>query len=104
MIREKRDAVQQNRYSAMIQDIYDESSIWVTKENVDKRINTRLFDTIATTGFVAKSSQYWRYMAVPLKVDHRIKHSRKSLQVSDGKYYKVSPSAMFLNPMENAHM
>ena len=48
----------------MVQDVHDESRVWITKDNINQRINEDLFESEATTGLVTRSSQHWRYYAL----------------------------------------
>ena len=38
--------------------------MWITKDNINQRINLDLFESEATTGLVTRSSQHWRYYAL----------------------------------------
>lgn len=56
--------MQQLRFSQMIKDITEESEVWITKDNLNQKINTNLFEeTKATTGLVTRSSEHWKYFA-----------------------------------------
>lgn len=59
-----KDKVQQQRFSRMVQDVHEESRVWITKDNLNQKINEDLFETEATTGLVTRSSQHWRYYAL----------------------------------------
>ena len=52
------------RYSNMVNELCEESKIWITNDNINQRINEGLFTTVATTGLVTRSSQHWKHYAM----------------------------------------
>lgn len=103
VISEKRHIVQQNRYSDMVQHIYNESHVWVTKDNYEEKINARLFDTMATTGLVTRSSNYWRYMSVPLTPERKINFQEEKFVQNNGKFYSNDKDYQDLTTLESTH-
>ena len=103
VISEKRQIVQQNRYSDMVQQLHDESHVWITKDNLEDRITPRLFRTMATTGLVTRSSNYWRYMSVPLTRERRMNLNEEKLVENSGKFYSTNDRYSPLTKLESAH-
>ena len=48
----------------MVNELCEESKIWITNDNINQRINEGLFTTVATTGLVTRSSQHWKHYAM----------------------------------------
>ena len=95
--------MQQNRYSDMVQQLHDESHVWITKDNLEDKINSRLFRTMATTGLVTRSSNYWRYMSVPLTRERRMNLNEEKLVENSGKFYSTTDKFSPLSTAESAH-
>eukprot|EP00428_Durinskia_dybowskii_P066399 CAMPEP_0170387778 /NCGR_PEP_ID=MMETSP0117_2-20130122/17737_1 /TAXON_ID=400756 /ORGANISM="Durinskia baltica, Strain CSIRO CS-38" /LENGTH=604 /DNA_ID=CAMNT_0010643665 /DNA_START=34 /DNA_END=1848 /DNA_ORIENTATION=+ len=67
---DKRVDEQRSKYSQLVKDLQNESSCWITPENVDEKITEDLFsDEPSTTGFASKYSNFWRYHAVTVHYD-----------------------------------
>lgn len=68
IILDQRKLEQNERYKLLIKDLEEESSVWITLDNIDEKINESLFKTPSTTGFVTKYSENHRWCITSLKL------------------------------------
>ena len=87
----------------MVQQLHEESAVWITKDNIEQRITGRLFDDYATTGLVTRTSNYWRYMTIPYVMGKDFGKTEARTQPKNGKYYANPENKGGMNPMERKY-
>jgi len=68
IVSDERKLQQKERYKLLIKDLEEESSVWITLDNLDEKINENLFKTPSTTGLVTKYSENHRWAITSLKL------------------------------------
>lgn len=68
LLEAQRVARQNERFRNLVGIMEAESSVWITPENVDTKINEDLFSAPATTGLVTNESKHWRYQLLTIQL------------------------------------
>lgn len=64
-----RRVAQQRRYDRFFTDLQQESSVWITPDNIDDKITEDLFETQSTTGYVSPHSEHWRWQVLSINLN-----------------------------------
>lgn len=72
IVRDRNTRAGQLRFQALLNQLEEEQTNWVTRENMDSKINAALFATPCTTGLVTKNSHLWRLHTITMNINREI--------------------------------
>ena len=92
VIRTRKSNAQQMRYSNLVDDLSEESRVWITNDNVNQRINEGLFSAVSTTGLVTRSSQHWKFYAMTFSFKGVSKKTALLPGQSTDRFFRAMPT------------
>ena len=60
------------RYQLLLKDLESEKPHWIRRDNMASKINDDLFVEPCTTGLISKTSYYWRYHPISIKLNRKM--------------------------------
>lgn len=60
------------RYQLLLKDLESEKSHWIRRDNMTSKITDELFEEPCTTGLISKTSYYWRYHPISIKLNRKM--------------------------------
>ena len=78
----------------MVDELTEESKVWITNDNINQRINEELFSSVSTTGLVTRSSQHWKYFAMTFSYKGVTKKSALLPGQSTDRFFRALPTPL----------